>query len=122
MTIEPTSAWAQPLAGEDLPAGTQSIRRALLVLRVVGTAGHAGLPLIDIARATGLARPTAHRLLSTLLAEGVIEQRPRTRRYANVPQVQLAAGPRPASAPWISAAGAHLEEAANQLGDTLFLT
>src|SRR5215207_8985587 len=98
MTRQAADAWRQQLsADDDHPTGTQSIRRALLVLRVLSTAGHAGLPLIDVARATGLARPTAHRVLRALLAEGVIDQRPRTRRYATAAHVQLAAGPRPSS-------------------------
>ena len=123
MTAQPAGAWPRaPLAGDDRPTGTQSIRRALLILRVLATAGHAGLAMTDLARATGLARPTAHRVLRALLAEGLVEQRPRTRRYATAAHVELAAGPRPSRSPWVSAAAAHLDEAADKLGDTIFLT
>jgi DNA-binding IclR family transcriptional regulator len=63
----------------DSPPGTQSIRRAFLVLRVV-SASDSGLGLNDVATATGLTRSTAHRVLSALIAEGAVEQNQRTQR------------------------------------------
>jgi hypothetical protein len=43
------------------PNGTQSLRRAFLVLRVLATSGDTGLGLSEIAHATALAHPTVHR-------------------------------------------------------------
>ena len=113
--------WVRALtAPEDRPDGTQSIRRAFLILRILATAGTSGLALTEIARAAGLARPTAHRFLNALAAEGMIEQPPRTRRYALATQLDLA--PRAANSPLLAAAATVLSEAAEEIGDTLFLT
>ena len=123
MTKEQAEGWSERLTDHDnRPAGTQSIRRAILVLRVLTTSGQAGLGLTEIARATGLTRPTAHRVLKVLLSEGVAEQRLRTRRYGTALHVQLVAAPQAASSPLLSAAVPYLREAADQIGDTLFLT
>jgi IclR family acetate operon transcriptional repressor len=45
--------------------GVQSLRRALSILRVIAASGD-GVTLTEIARATGLASSTVHRLLTTL--------------------------------------------------------
>jgi hypothetical protein len=41
MTVHSHTLWG----GDEPATDTQSIRRALLVLRMLGTAGHAGLPI-----------------------------------------------------------------------------
>lgn len=121
MRADRADQWVRALtAPQDRPDGTQSIRRAFLVLRILATAGTSGLALIEIARAAGLAAPTAHRVLAALAAEGTVEQRPRTRRYALATQLDLA--PRTASSPLLAAAATVLGEAAEEIGDTLFLT
>jgi DNA-binding IclR family transcriptional regulator len=102
------------------PPGTQSIRRAFLVLRVV-SASESGLGLNDIATATGLTRPTAHRVLSALIAEGAVEQNERTQCYAALRFLDIGSM-RPTASPLLSAAGPHLDRAAEQIGDTLFFT
>ena len=102
--------------------GAQSIRRALNVLRILATARHAGLGLSEIARQADLTRPTAHRILNTLVSEGVVEQKMRTRRYAVGEQVPLLALARPAASPLLVAALPHLNAVVDQLGDTGFLT
>jgi DNA-binding IclR family transcriptional regulator len=63
-----------------------------------------------------------HRLLTALIAEGIVEQRPRTRRYVVGGQIQLSGLARPVSSPLLSAAVPHLNDAVSELGDTLFLT
>ena len=68
------------IASVDLPGGTQSIRRAVAVLRILATARETGLGLTEISKHAELARPTAHRIPSILVAEGIVEQRPSTRR------------------------------------------
>lgn len=62
--------------------GAQTVRRAVLVLKLIAAGGAEGMRLVDIAAELGLERPTAHRLLKTLEAEGMLTQRPDTRRYA----------------------------------------
>lgn len=106
---------------EDRPDGTQSIRRAFLTLRALSAGGDAGLGLSEIARATSLTAPTAHRVVRALMAEGVVEQRSPTQRYAVTRHLQLTAL-RPAASPLLSAAMPHLDDAADDIGDTLFLT
>ena len=74
-------------------AGAQSLRRALSVLRVVAAGREAGLPLSEVVQATGLTRPTAHRLVNVLVEEGIVEKRARSKRYAighQVPELALA--------------------------------
>ena len=69
-------------ASVDLPGGTQSIQRAVAVLRILAAARETGLGLSEVSMHAGLTRPTTHRILSILVTEGIVEQRPRTRRYA----------------------------------------
>jgi DNA-binding IclR family transcriptional regulator len=122
MALPQATSWIDALVeAGDPPHGTQSIRRAFLILRVLSSAGDSGLGLSEIAMATGLARPTAHRFLSALISEGAVEQRPRTQRYS-VAKTLVISSLTQSSSPLLSAAGPHLDEAAEDIGDTLFLT
>src|SRR5437773_5980038 len=78
-------------ASVDLPGGTQSIQRAVAVLRILATARENGLGLTEISMNAELTRPTTHRILSALVAEGIVEQRPGTRRYVVGEQIPLLA-------------------------------
>ncbi len=102
--------------------GTQSIRRALSVLRILATAREAGFGLTEIAGQAGLTLPTVHRILNILVAEGIVEQKLRTRRYAVGEQIPLLALARPANSPLLAAALPHLNAAVEAIGDTGFLT
>jgi DNA-binding IclR family transcriptional regulator len=61
--------------------GTQSISRAIAMLREIAARGAEGMRLVDVAAATKLERPTAHRIIKGLAAEGMVMQDPETRRY-----------------------------------------
>jgi DNA-binding IclR family transcriptional regulator len=63
-------------------SGTQTITRAIRALKLVATQTSQGMRLVDLARQMGLERPTAHRLLKALTAEGMLVQHPETRRYS----------------------------------------
>ncbi len=63
-------------------SGSQTVDRALGLLKLVATAPLGGLRLLDIATASGLDRATAHRLLVSLAAEDFIEQDTVTKRYS----------------------------------------
>lgn len=102
--------------------GAQSIRRAIGVLRILATARDAGMGLSEIARQTALTRPTVHRILSVLIGEGIVEQRPRTRRYALGEQIPLLALARPAATPLLTTGLPVLGAVVEDLGDTGFLT
>lgn len=102
--------------------GAEAIRRAVAVLRILAAGREAGLPLAEVIQATGLTRPTVHRIVHALIEEGVVERRERTGRYAignQVPELALARSSRSAL---LAVADDVLKRASQRLGDTLFLT
>lgn len=102
--------------------GVQSIRRSLAILRALAFGGSGGLRLMDVTRATGMSHATVHRILRVLLEEEIVEQSSQTRRYAIGEQIPLLALARPAMSPLQNAAGPWLQRAAQDIGDTTFLT
>ncbi len=103
-------------------SGTQTIQRAVAVLRVIASRGHAGLRLAEIARHTRLERPTVHRILKCLCEEGVAAQDTATRRY-HLGHLAFELGL--AAAPQFSLrelCARPLTRLAEQSGDTVFLT
>lgn len=103
------------------PAGTQSIQRAAAVLRTLALHSQAGARMADIARETGLERPTAHRFLQGLIAEGLAYQHPVSRRYLPGPllyELGLSAEPRFRIQDLAQPA---LKLLAEETGDTVFL-
>jgi DNA-binding IclR family transcriptional regulator len=69
--------------------GTQVIGRAASVLRAVSTAMPRGLSTSAVAAATDLARPTAHRLLASLAAEGFVDHDALSGRWVPGPELYL---------------------------------
>jgi DNA-binding IclR family transcriptional regulator len=61
--------------------GTQTIRRAGSILRAIARFGPSGARLIDLTHAVGLTRPTTHRIVQGLIAEMMVVQNARTKRY-----------------------------------------
>ncbi|MBX3666690.1 MAG: helix-turn-helix domain-containing protein, partial [Burkholderiales bacterium] len=77
--------------------GTQSIERALLLLREIAAHNRSGSRLLDLATRTSLQRPTVHRMLKCLAHEGMVQQDPETHRYFLGPmafELGLTAAPR----------------------------
>ena len=71
---ESSAARANPNGGRGGERGTvQSVERAFELLEILADAD-GPLPLVEIAESSGLAAPTAHRLLKTLLALGYVRQ------------------------------------------------
>lgn len=102
--------------------GTQSIERALLLLREIAAHNRSGSRLLDLATRTGLQRPTVHRMLKCLAAENMVQQDPETHRYFLGPMVfelGLTAAPRFNLREICHPA---LERIAEATGDTVFLT
>jgi DNA-binding IclR family transcriptional regulator len=62
-------------------SGAQSISRAAKLMRAIAMQGREGARLIDLANQSGLERPTVHRILKGLIAEGLLSQNEETRRY-----------------------------------------
>src|SRR5262249_43673228 len=102
--------------------GAQAIRRAVAVLRILAAGREAGLPLTEVVQATGLTRPTVHRIVHALIEEGIVERHGKTGHFAiggQVPELALA---HPSRSPLLAAADAVLAELSQAIGDTLFLT
>lgn len=102
--------------------GAQAIRRALAVLRILAAGRETGLPLNEVVQATGLTRPTVHRILHVLIEEGIVERHDRTGRYAIGGQVGELALARRARSPLLTAADEVMRQTSREVGDTLFLT
>lgn len=62
-------------------AGTSGIARAFTLLRLLGESGPGGVRLTELAARAGLPRPTAHRMLRSLAAEGAVAFDARSKRY-----------------------------------------
>jgi DNA-binding IclR family transcriptional regulator len=71
----------RPILGEKNQSGTQSIERAMGVIRSVAEAGVHGVRLMDLVDATKLKQPTVSRLIAALMRGGLIEQDAETRRF-----------------------------------------
>jgi len=61
--------------------GTQSLERAIALLRMVAAGSPDGARLTDLMAGTGLSKATVHRLLAALAREGLVEQDAASRRY-----------------------------------------
>lgn len=77
-----------PPARTSVP-GTQAIARAAHLLRLVTAAGAGGAAVVDLARQADLTRPTAHRLLSALRQEGLVDRDDATGRWLPGPELYL---------------------------------
>lgn len=75
-------------AGTPVP-GAQAIARAAHLLRLVTAAGDAGASVGDLAHDADLTRPTAHRLLSALRAEGLVDREDSTGHWLPGPELYL---------------------------------
>ena len=103
-------------------SGTQSIERALLLVREIAAHNRTGSRLLDLASRTGLQRPTVHRMLKCLTLEDMVHQDPETHRYFLGPMVfelGLTAAPRFNLREICHPAMNRIAEAT---GDTVFLT
>lgn len=68
-------------------SGTQSIERALLILREIAARGRFGWGLRDLAERCGLDRATTHRALAALVRERMVQQRRSDRHYLPGPLI-----------------------------------
>ena len=103
-------------------SGTQSIERALTLMREIAAHNRSGSRLLDLASRTGLQRPTVHRMLKCLTLEDMVQQDPDTHRYYLGPMVfelGLTAAPRYNLREICHPALSRIAEAT---GDTVFLT
>ncbi len=102
--------------------GAQTVQRAIDVLRFLAAAGADGWSLSDVTSAASLTKGTAHRLLSALIGEELVEQEEATRRY----RLRLdLLGLRP-DLDWYEPlhrlVEGRLRKLADELGDTVFMS
>ena len=69
--------------------GAQVVHRVGTVLRVVGAAAATGCTTSEVAIAAELSRPTAHRLLTSLQAEGYVDRDRATGQWFLGPEIYL---------------------------------
>ena len=84
--------------------GTQSIHRALHVLRLLASSAASGMRLVDIAHGARLHHSTTHRILRALEQEGIVERLVNSRRYtigSEVVWLGLGASSRGSRSPWL---------------------
>ena len=103
-------------------SGTQSIERALTLMREIAAHNRTGSRLLDLASRTGLQRPTVHRMLKCLTLENMVQQDPDSHRYYLGPMVfelGLTAAPR---FNLREICHPSMNRIAEATGDTVFLT
>ncbi len=62
-------------------AGSSSLSKAIHILKDLAENATEGVRVIDLARRLNLTQPSAHRLLKSLIAEGLVEQMPEGKSY-----------------------------------------
>lgn len=103
-----------------LTTGTQSLRRALSLLRLLGLHQEEGMTLAQVIEQSQLERSTAHRLLTCLVEEGFAERQAKGKLYRlGIDAVQLGtAGMR--RMPLLDQYDGLLQKLARISGDTVF--
>lgn len=104
-----------------MSAGTQSVERGCELLRHVARGGRDGSRITDLCEATSLNRPTAHRILSSLVKAGLLQQHPGSPRYflgSGLFELGMAAPSPIARFPQVRSM---VEQLAAATGDTVYL-
>ncbi len=106
----------------DVPAGLSVIAKVGLVLRTVGAAAATGATTSAVARATGLPRPTAHRLLTDLTEQGFVDRDRDTGRWQLGPELFLLGSLAAARYDVTDQARDILTDLAEQTGESAYLS
>lgn len=110
------------LADAAVGGGAQAVARALSLLSLVGRGGGTGLGLAELAGGSGLARPTARRLLLALATARMVEQDRQTRRYYLGPEAYLLGSFAAERHGILHHARESMPRLARETGDTVLLT
>lgn len=108
-------------AGDDVRQGTQTVQRAIMILRLMTRRGAPGWRLSEITKASNLPHPTTSRLLKCLVDEGLVVRDAATKRYRLGPlnyELGLASGVKLEFRDQLRPA---LERLAADTGDTVYL-
>jgi DNA-binding IclR family transcriptional regulator len=106
---------------ESVRQGTQTVQRAIMILRLMTRRGAPGWRLSEITKASNLPHPTTSRLLKCLVDEGLVVRDPMTKRYRLGPlnfELGLASGVKLEFRDQLRPA---LERIAAESGDTAYL-
>ncbi|CAN5342953.1 IclR family transcriptional regulator [soil metagenome] len=104
------------------PSGTQVVQRVGALLREVAAARDAGARLADIVTATGLTKPTAHRLLSSLAAEGLLDHDDESGRWFLGPEMYVMGSASASRFPIEELAHPSVQRLAAVTGESAFLS
>ncbi|CAG9274428.1 DNA-binding transcriptional regulator, IclR family [Paraburkholderia unamae] len=102
-------------------SGTQSLERAVCLLRELASRNRAGWRLGELAARCGIDKGSAHRLLACLVRERLVEQRSSDRRYQLGPLLWELALSAPARAASPDVCREHLAGVAKRFGGLAFL-
>ncbi|MDB5511929.1 MAG: Transcriptional regulator KdgR [Enterovirga sp.] len=102
--------------------GVQSIRRASQILSAIARRSPTGLGLSELSRRTGLAHPTARRILKCLIEEQLVTQDTASKRYHLGPLVFELGQCAPHQGALVRLARPALERLSASTGDTVYLT
>ncbi|NDK91593.1 IclR family transcriptional regulator [Gordonia desulfuricans] len=106
---------------ETSPA-TGVIERAAAVLRAVSARASAGASTTEIARTVDLARPTVHRLLTTMADEGWVDRDARSGRWTLGPELYLLGAGAAARYDIVDHARDIVDHLARESGESAFLS
>ena len=106
----------------DTLPGAQVVGRIGQVLRAVSGAMPRGIGTSEVARTTGLARPTAHRLLSALAAEGFLDHDFKAGRWHLGPELYLMGSVAAERYDITELARDHVRALAEETGESAFLS
>ena len=103
----------QPLQPPQSNDGTQSIHRAITILRVLATRRRIGWGLTDLTRACGLKKATTHRILARLVHERLVHRHAVGEHYFLGPMLAELALSIPGLEPFVEAAKQLVNELAH---------
>jgi IclR family transcriptional regulator, acetate operon repressor len=106
----------------EVPSGTLgTVHNAVTLLRLLAE-GPAYQPLTDLAARSGMAVPTVHRLLRSLVVAGLVQQDPTSSRYGLGPELARLAHAYLARLPVVKALSPYLVEVRNTTGATVMVS
>lgn len=103
-------------------SGNQVLSRAAALLRAIAGGGSSGLSTTEAATAAGVPRPTAHRLLTALDGEGMVDRNAQTGRWSLGPELYLLGASASSRYDISSQARDVVDVLARQTGESVFLS
>ena len=101
--------------------GAQVVSRIAGLLRIAGRKPE-GSPLVELVKESGLTRPTVHRLLTSLAAEGLLDHDARTGSWVLGPEILLMGSVASARFPLEEIARPSLRRLAEETGESAFFS